>query len=341
MIQTLKWTALVVITLVLGGCSSDPATFTTYARQKGNTRNQIAVRAPVLSDALALDYANSVESIFRAKSTGSRYTREASNTALAGLATFTGAAKTFSYSASTVSGMGLASAGIVQLQQIFDAKGRATAYFEAATRIHGAIKDYVAFNLNDIPDDHLTPNGWTLANIVQSNIDMVDKVLNGHLPTPEDMAQATEQMTREGASRQRVGSTPVNNIPSATTGVRKAPLPQASQREERDTTARSGRTEELPADVVRDQKRLRGWVFEQENIRDFARLRKFKTDTGGPSSLADADLANSIREMIFAATTEEQLQPLLAAADLAPGIILEPAAPKKKKAPLPAAGQRE
>jgi len=43
---------------------------------------------------------------------------------------------------------------------------------------------------------------------------MVDKVLNGHLPTAQDLAQATEPMSREGAKPQAPGTTPVNNIPS-------------------------------------------------------------------------------------------------------------------------------
>ena len=210
--RLLRSTAL-VLALALGGCASDPATFTTFTHRTGNPTGPIpTTTAPRYTDALALNYANFVESEFRARATGSRYVREGSNTALAGLAGFTAAAGTMAYSTSTVTGLGMASAGIVQLQQIFNAKGRANAYSEAALRIHDAIKDFVALNLNHVSETELTPNGWTLANLVQANVDMVDKVLNGHLPTPEDMMQATESLSPAGATPQRTGTTPVNNI---------------------------------------------------------------------------------------------------------------------------------
>ena len=207
-----RWTAL-ALCVGLTACSSDPATFVTYTHQKtGGVFD--ATRAPQRTDALALNYANSVEGIFRARSTGARYTREGSDTALAGMAAFTGAAETLAISASAVSTMGLASAGILQLRNIFDAKGRSNAYFEAAERIHASIKDYGAHNLNDVSETSLTPNGWTLANVVQANIDIVSKILNGHLPSPEALLQASEPMTVAGARGQRAGTTPVNNIPA-------------------------------------------------------------------------------------------------------------------------------
>lgn len=201
--------------LALAGCSSDPATFITYTQQKTPATEAFdARRVARRTDALALNYANSVEEIFRARSTGARYTREGSDTALAGLAAFTGAAESLSISATSLSSMGLASAGILQLRNIFDAKGRSNAYFEAAERIHGAIKDYGAHNLNGVSETELTPNGWTLANVVQSNIDIVNKILNGHLPSPEALAQAMEPMTDKGATPQETGATPANNIPA-------------------------------------------------------------------------------------------------------------------------------
>lgn len=204
---------VLALCFVLASCTSDPATFTTYSHRKGaNTGSVDPTMAPKFTDALALNYANSVESIFRAKATGMRYTREASDTALAGLAAFTGASKALGYGAQTIAGLGLASTAIVQLQHIFDAKGRSVAYSEAAERIHAAIKDYVSYNLNNVSEGSLTPNGWTLANIVQSNVDMVDKVLNGHLPTAEDLVQATEPMSPKGATEQDTGTTPRNNI---------------------------------------------------------------------------------------------------------------------------------
>ena len=202
-----------LVSLVLAGCASTPDTFTTFTHRIDHpTGTMPTTTAPRYTDAIALNYANFVESEFRARADGSRYTREGSNTALAGLSGFTAAAGTLAYSASTVTGLGMASAGMVQLQHIFDAKGRANAYSEAALRIHAAIKDFVAMNLNNVSETQITPNGWTLANLVQANVDMVDKVLNGHLPTPEDMVQATETLSPAGATPQRTGTVPVNNI---------------------------------------------------------------------------------------------------------------------------------
>src|SRR4051812_38008487 len=104
--QILRCASLTVC-LVLSACSSDPATFISYSQRKTAAAGKFdATRDPRPTDALALNYANSVEEIFRARSTGSRYTREASDTALAGLSAFTGAAESLSISASTVTGMG-------------------------------------------------------------------------------------------------------------------------------------------------------------------------------------------------------------------------------------------
>src|SRR5271166_3027728 len=110
MIKFTKWPALAVC-LALPACSSDPATFITYTHENGSTTGTLQMAAaPQFTDALALNYANSVESIFRARATGTRYTREASDTALGGLAAFTAAAGTFAYNASTVTGLGIAGA---------------------------------------------------------------------------------------------------------------------------------------------------------------------------------------------------------------------------------------
>jgi hypothetical protein len=203
-----------LLCLALSACSSDPATFITYTQKTAATGTFDVTRDPKPTDALALNYANSVEEIFRARSTGTRYTREASDTALVGLSAFTGAAESLSISASTLSGMGLAGVGILELRKIFDANGRSNAYFEAAERIHGAIKDFRAHNLNDVSETDLSPNGWTLANVVQANIDIVDKILNGHLPSPAALEQASEAMSADGAIPQRAGTIPVNNLPA-------------------------------------------------------------------------------------------------------------------------------
>jgi hypothetical protein len=110
--------------------------------------------------------------------------------------------------------MGLAGAGVLQLRTIFDAKGRSTTYSEAAERIHASIKDFGAHNLNDVSEELISPNGWTLVNVVGANVEIVHKILNGQLPPPELLAQASEPMTAEGATPQRTGSVPINNRPA-------------------------------------------------------------------------------------------------------------------------------
>lgn len=210
-----KFTLFLASVLILGlsACSSDPGTFLTYTQQKSKASGNFdPEKIPKRTDALALNYANRVEAMFRANATGARLTREGSDTTLAGLAAITGAAKSLAIGASGLSSMGMASGGIVALRTIFDTKGRATAYGEAAERIHAAIKDYGAYNLNTVSDEYLTPNGWTLANVAQANIDIVNKILNGHLPTPQALEQASEPMSPDGAKPQRTGATPRNNI---------------------------------------------------------------------------------------------------------------------------------
>ena len=296
--------AALLITLALGGCASDPATFTTFTHRDGSPKGAVpAAVAPHYTDALALNYANFVESEFRARATGARYTREGSNTAVAGLSGFTAAAGTLAYSASTVTGLGMATAGIVQLQHIFDAKGRANAYAEAAVRIHAAIKDFVALNLNHVSETDITPNGWTLANIVQANADMVDKVLNGHLPTPEDLVQASEPMTPRGATPQATGTEPMNNI----SAIRNA-LPAHLKPKTTTTTpppADSGRG--LSTELRKGRSALSEQVVLLRGKGDHERARAILTAHQTPI-VADEDPIETLGNAVSAIRSRESLQ---------------------------------
>lgn len=304
-----RWSAL-ALCLGLAACSSDPATFLTYAHQKTETPGTFdATKAPQRTDALALNYANSVESIFRARSTGARYTREGSDTALVGLAAFTGAAESMTINASSLSAMGLASSGLLQLRNIFDAKGRSNAYFEAAERIHSAIKDYGAHNLNDVSETQLTPNGWTLVNVVQSNIDIVSKILNGHLPSPEALAQASEPMSPRGAFPQPTGATPANNIP--TNSLVKAPLPAASRPQAFNKNDRVGNTEVVLVDVQEDQRRISAWISGQQLAGNFITLESFVRAAGVKETLKGAAAATRARHLVREATSRTAIDRLL------------------------------
>jgi hypothetical protein len=213
-----------ILCLSLSSCSStNPPTFITYTQQKIQQKNKAGGafdprQPPRPTDALALNYANYVETLFRSAANGSRFAGEGSDLSLAGLSATAAGAKTLAIGASGVSSLGLASGGIVALRTIVDAKGRAIAYSEAAQRIHSAVKDYGAHNLNDVSEKWLTPNGWTLVNVVQSNIDIVNKIVYGRLPKPQALEQASEKMTSAGATQQKAGIPPVNNIPAASIG---------------------------------------------------------------------------------------------------------------------------
>jgi hypothetical protein len=170
---------------------------------------QAAASNGVPSDVLIMSFADNVMIIFDAKSTGSRYAREASSTAQVALAGIIGASSAFKLGARTIAGLGIGAAGIPELQRIFDARGRADTYEEAANQIRIGIGEYLAFN--GPATNELTPNGVTLYKRVIANIHLVEKTINGHLPTPQDMAQAIEEMSTKGATPHQPGESPPNN----------------------------------------------------------------------------------------------------------------------------------
>ena len=220
-----------------------------------------------------------------------------------GLSGFTAAAGTLAYSASTVTGLGMATAGIVQLQHIFNAKGRANAYSEAAVRIHAAIKDFVALNLNHVSETDITPNGWTLANIVQANADMVDKVLNGHLPTPEDLVQANEPMTPRGATPQATGTEPMNNI----SAIRNALPAHLKPKTTTITPPPADSARGLSAELRQGRSALSEQVVLLRGKGDHDRARVILTAHQTPI-LADEDRIETLANAVGAIRSRESLQ---------------------------------
>ena len=109
----------------------------------GATAPSDPLEPPVVSDGLAINYANSIEIIMRCNATKSRITREVSATAQVGLAAFGGVGAAYNWSKTTLTVLGLASAAIPQLQGIFDAKGRADVYNQAANMIQDGIWEYL------------------------------------------------------------------------------------------------------------------------------------------------------------------------------------------------------
>ena len=166
--------------------------------------------APRVSDGLAINYANSIEIIMRCKATQNRITREVSATAQVGLAAFGGVGAAYNWSKTTLTVLGLASAAIPQLQGIFDAKGRAEAYNQAAEMIQDGVLEYYAHNPDPSPRE-FTPNGLTLVKKVASAINLVNDTITGHLPSQQDMQKATERMTSgKGNEPQNPSESPVN-----------------------------------------------------------------------------------------------------------------------------------
>ena len=309
------------IFLVLGGCvNTDRTTFLNYGNNS-SARNAL-MSAPAVSDGLAINYANSMQIIMRCNSTHSRIAREVSATAQIGLAAFGGVGAAFNYSATTLAVLGMGSAGIPQIQKIFDAKNRADVYNQAADMIQDGVFEYYDHNPSP-PKDKFTPNGLTLVKKVSAAISLVDGALVGHLPSQAQMEHAVEAMSPDGTRKQIVGDPPVNSLKTAL---------RATERVSREGAA-TGITDELPDDVKRDRRRMANWVYELDNAKDYARLRQFATDTKLPGTVKDEDLADSIRAMIRGATTREMIGALLNHASLSPGTGSDTIV-KKKKAPI-------
>jgi hypothetical protein len=177
---------------------------------RGNYDPQVA---PKLSDAVAINYADSAARLLRAKFTGARIADETGRTTQVILAGLAGATAAFDFGSSTVAALGLSSAAIPELQRIFNAKGRTQAYQDAVRLIEEAEIEYLSFNQNP-SDIVLTQNGITLFQRTTATIHVVEKTLTGALPTVEDMQKATEPMSTTGAMKTRAGAPAVNNIPA-------------------------------------------------------------------------------------------------------------------------------
>jgi len=217
---------MLFLCFALTACTTiDKYSFIRYGQTPNQTTQQFdATAIPPLSDVLALNYASSVASILRCKFNGARITREISSTAQVALAALAGAGAAFHWSASTITALGLGSAGIPELQKIFDARGRAQVYQDAVRLIEEAEIEYLALNQRPSPTE-LTQNGVTLFQRVTASIHVVEKTLAGNLPSVQDMQQATEPMSQTGATPTAAGSTPSNVIPAnGKAPVGKAPV---------------------------------------------------------------------------------------------------------------------
>ncbi|MCX6848005.1 MAG: hypothetical protein NTY98_03710 [Verrucomicrobia bacterium] len=272
--------------LALLGCFSLsacklPGTFVSYAQKERikTGEYQSATQDARLSDALAFNYANSVASIFQARATGERYNRATSDTALAGLAAFTAASQTWTVSKHALGVLGLTGVGILELRKIFDSKARATAYLEASHRIRYAMKDFRAYNLNAENSDQLSPNGWILANVTMANIQIVEMLLEGRLPTPNDLEQASEPITPEGAGLGKNRNQVLSNLPAPSL------VSTAPRRNEAEARLIASQLELIriqkatAAEMEKVKKERDTYYNHQPKLKEFARSMKAVYDT--------------------------------------------------------------
>lgn len=231
MTQLTNWTALTLCIALTACTTTDKFSFIRVGQtiDPNTGRLLIPPEAPVLSDGLALNYASSVASVLRSKFNGTRIANEVASTVQVTLAAIAGAGAAFDFGASVVTGLALGSAGIPELQKIFDARGRTEVFQDAVRLIEEAEIEYLSFNQNP-SNTVLTQNGVTLFQRVTASIHLVEKTLAGRIPSLADTAKAVEPMSREGAVKTSVGAPAFNNIPangSARPGPKLTPVVSA------------------------------------------------------------------------------------------------------------------
>ena len=213
---------VLLISVVLTGCASlDKYSFETFGRPK---ERQEVHAMDNRSDQLALIYADYVAQLLEGRATGSRVTRELSDSSLVAGGTLVGAQQTLAIAASSVAGIGIGMVIAHELQGVFNARGRSEAFADAAYLIRQAQSEYRQFNPNP-SSNKLTENGAILVSRVDGALYAARKTLNGRMPALRDLQQATQPMTRAGANRTESGS-PQTIFPAAGDNPRQAATSQ-------------------------------------------------------------------------------------------------------------------
>jgi hypothetical protein len=183
----------------------DKYSFETFGRPKQTFDNYNPEAGPRRSDLLALQYSDYVAKLLEGRSTGARVTREISDSSLAVGGALLAAKETLEISAEAVAHMGVGIVIIRELQGIFNARGRSEAFADAAYLIRQAQSEYRQYNPNP-SSSRLTENGAILVARVDAAVHAARKSLNGRLPNLLDLKQATQPMTKEGATRESSGT---------------------------------------------------------------------------------------------------------------------------------------
>jgi hypothetical protein len=192
--------------LALSGCvvNRDRFSFVEYSRDPTKYGAPTTTTAWQPSDQQALAFSSNVAKIFRAKCAGSRVTREVSGSTQVAMAGLAGTSAAFNFSKSGLAVLGLGSSLIPSFQNIFNAKGRAESYADAVRLIETAQNDYLAHNQKPSKDE-LTQNGVTLIQRTQATIHILEKTLASRLPSIIELQQATEAMSKKGATKTPAG----------------------------------------------------------------------------------------------------------------------------------------
>ena len=190
-----------LLSVALAGCASlDKYSYETFVKPPAGDRRFTPAEWPKDSDKRALLYADYQAQLLGGRATGSRVTRELSDSSLVVGGALTGAQETLGIAASSIASMGVGMVIAHELQGVFNARGRSEAFADAAYLIRQAQSELRQFN-PDPSSERLTENGAILISRVDAAIHAARKTLNGRMPGLLDLQQATQPMTTAGARR--------------------------------------------------------------------------------------------------------------------------------------------
>jgi hypothetical protein len=198
--QTCRYFALLLCVAVAGCAPLNKYSFETFSPPPGHVGEGVG-----RSDLLALIYSDYVARLLEGRSTGARFIREASDSSLAVGGALLAAKETLEISAETVAHMGVGIVIVQQLQKIFNAGGRSEAFADAAYLIRQAQNEYRQYN-PEPSRAYMTENGAILVSRVDAAVYAAQKTLTGRLPALLDLKQATQRMTKDGATRKSSGT---------------------------------------------------------------------------------------------------------------------------------------
>lgn len=164
-----------------------------------------------MTDAAVVSYADHTRDILRKRFHIARNVRQTASTAQVALAGAAGLAGAFQAGATTIATLGMGSAGIPQLGEVFGSGNRAIAYQQAVAKISEAEDAYFKLRAGMrpvVPDNALTIEGALLLEAVNGATDTVELFQAGMLPSLDQMrrAEGLELRRRATLKESRGGS---------------------------------------------------------------------------------------------------------------------------------------